>query len=272
MIKFGVCLVFPSLPATQTSALPQPTRGDDLFSAIFETAEAIADPLALAAFGIAAVLFLYSSYAYVVSDQQTFPNTALLAIVLLVIVGIGARLVPGDSGADVYSVRATVVGLNGSPIEDARVWSDLGGEPKRVSGGWEFAVPAENLPEDSMMTVFAEHPATFSRARESFQLRNTSSVSLSLQLQRDTSAEIRGTVVDETGRSIGDVRVSVAGYANEAVLTGQGGGFRLPAHAANGQQVLLRAEKQGFRSTSIHHPAGGMPATLVLQRKSKPQE
>ena len=59
---------------------------------------------------------------------------------------------------------------------------------------------------------------------------------------------------------------AVAGYEAEAVITQAGGNFDLPAHAAARQQVLLQADKRGYRAASEHHPAGDDPATLTLKR------
>lgn len=45
------------------------------------------------------------------------------------------------------------------------------------------------------------------------------------------------------GSAVEGVRVSVVGHEEEAVTTGSGGQFVLPAHAADGQQAQLHAEK-----------------------------
>jgi hypothetical protein len=59
----------------------------------------------------------------------------------------------------------------------------------------------------------------------------------------------------------------VAGYEAEAVVTGEGGGFVLPAHAALAQKVLLHAETNGYEGVTQWHMAGDQPATIVLDRK-----
>jgi hypothetical protein len=80
------------------------------------------------------------------------------------------------------------------------------------------------------------------------------------------SSRIRGKVIDSRGNALAGARVSVAGYETEAVTTQAGGNFDLPAHAAVNQQVLLQADKRGYRAASEYHPAGDDPATLTLKR------
>src|SRR5207245_1669999 len=85
-----------------------------------------------------------------------------------------------------------------------------------------------------------------------------------IKLSTDSSARVRGIVVDSTGKGLAGVRVSVAGYSAEAIVTTDGGSFDIPAHAAEGQQVYLHAEKDGFRGESLWHPAGSTPARIEL--------
>jgi len=90
-----------------------------------------------------------------------------------------------------------------------------------------------------------------------------------IKLSADSSARVRGIVVDSRGLGLVGVRVSVAGYGVEAVVTSDGGSFDLPAHAAEGQQVYLHAEKAGFRGESLWHPAGNAPARVELAATAK---
>lgn len=55
-----------------------------------------------------------------------------------------------------YHVRITVVGPQGVPIDDARVWSSLGGETKKVSGGWEIDVAGDSKPTDGRLLIYAQ--------------------------------------------------------------------------------------------------------------------
>ena len=68
----------------------------------------------------------------------------IVAAVITVAGGIAVALINGwfgtwrtnvtpDSG--LYRVRVTVINPQNVPVEDAKVWSSFGGEPKKASGG-----------------------------------------------------------------------------------------------------------------------------------------
>lgn len=52
----------------------------------------------------------------------------------------------------IYRVRVTVIDPQRVPVEDAKVWSTVGGEPKKVAGGWQFDIPGASLPGDGKVT------------------------------------------------------------------------------------------------------------------------
>jgi hypothetical protein len=85
-----------------------------------------------------------------------------------------------------------------------------------------------------------------------------------IQLDRDASATVRGIVVDERGRSVAGADVSVPGYTDVAI-TDRMGNFMLPAHAADGQIVRVRAQKD-LLTSEVSVPAGDARAELVLRR------
>ena len=88
--------------------------------------------------------------------------------------------------------------------------------------------------------------------------------------QRGDSARSRhlgddtGNAKDERGRSVAGAQVSIPGYPNIAVTDAMGN-FVLPAHAADGQIVRLRAQKNQL-SVDISAPAGNTPVELTLRR------
>jgi hypothetical protein len=85
-----------------------------------------------------------------------------------------------------------------------------------------------------------------------------------IHLTADTSATIGGVVLDAHGKSVAGATVSIPGHT-EAVETDKMGNFTLPAHAATGQIVQLRAQK-GPLVGSISGPAGNIPVELVVRR------
>jgi len=234
---------------------------------IFEIAARINNPLSLAAFAIAALVWLAAKKPRGGKARKVHPIWwgVIAAVVLLGLVPIVAPLLVGERA--IYRVRVTVLGPNQMPVEDARVWSSMGGEAKKVAGGWQFDIPAAIKPSDGKLTVYASVANAFLSGRQEVQLAQDRNPAVALQLRKETQAEVRGIVADESGKGIVGALVSVAGYEKEAVKTTEGGNFTLPAHAADGQQVLLHAEREGHVAANQRHPAGNFPATITLKRK-----
>jgi hypothetical protein len=190
---------------------------------------------------------------------------AVLAVILGAVVDLNAvwswfRSVPPE----LYRIRVTVVDSTDLPVDNAKVWSSFGGEPKKVAGGWEFNIPRTAIPKDGLLTVFASRPAAFELGSRRLQLAQEPNPALTLRLERDLSAQVRGIVVDSSNRAIAGARVCVVGFESEAAATGPTGGFVLPAHAADGQQVQLHVEKQGYGAVTEFQPAGRAAVTIVL--------
>lgn len=176
------------------------------------------------------------------------------------------HLVPAPA-PDLYRLRVTVLGSQGQPVVDAEVQSTVGGEKKKVDGGWEVDVPASVLPTDRKVTLYADKPSSFLHGHREVILDEDLQRAITIELQEDRSARVTGNVQDEEGHALQRVLVNVAGYEGEAVPTGPQGGFTLAAHAAPGQIVTLHAEKPGFKPIDQYHPAANGPATLILERR-----
>ena len=56
---------------------------------------------------------------------------------------------------EIYRLRVTVTDPHSLPLENAQVWSSVGGEPKKVAGGWQFDIPVASKPRDGKLTIFA---------------------------------------------------------------------------------------------------------------------
>jgi hypothetical protein len=233
---------------------------------IFGIAAGIGTAWSLAAFGIAAVCLVAMTLCKW-KGRKVPPIWwgVIVAVVLLGLVPIVAPLLVGERA--IHRVRVTVLGPNRMPVDDARVWSSMGGEAKKVAGGWQFDIPAATKPADGKLTVYASVANAFLSGRQELQLGRDLKPTVTVQLRKETGAQVRGIVADESGRGMAGALVSVAGYEKEAVKTTEGGNFTLPAHAADGQQVLLHAEKEGYQAVNHWHPAGDFPATITLKRK-----
>ena len=107
---------------------------------LLKAAGRISTMWSLAAFAIAVILIFM--------QRQRHTNSplvwgSLVAITLLGITPIAGSLYVqtyDDTRGSLYRVRVVVLDIAQTPIEQAQVWSSIGGEPKRVAGGWEFDI------------------------------------------------------------------------------------------------------------------------------------
>jgi hypothetical protein len=233
---------------------------------IWEAVIKVATPLNLAAFALAVVLFIALK-----SRGRKVSPAIWAVIVLLVAIPIGASIYSEITArTSIYRLRVTVINQQGSPVneleEGLKVWSSFGGEPKRVAGGWQFDIPNAGKPRDGKLTIYASKESAFLTGSADLILSDDYNPAVIVNLRRDDSAKVRGQVVDGKNRAVAGVRVFVVGYESEAVITQEGGGFELPAHAVTGQQVLLYAGKNGYQPAKQLHPAGDTPAELILER------
>jgi hypothetical protein len=235
---------------------------------LFELASKISSPWSLAAFGLAAVAYILMRRR----GRGRIPALGWASILLLVLGPIlSAAYVEvfrvRSKDTSVYRIRVTVLDTTQMPLEDAKVWSSIGGEPKKVSAGWEFDVPAAVRPADGKVEIFAAVPAAFLSAGSKLTLGSDYNPAVIVRLQKGAFASVRGTVTDNLGKGIGDAVIRVVGYEADTANTQRDGQFVLPTHAADGQQVLLHVEKEGFTAVDQYHPAGNEPVTITLSRK-----
>jgi hypothetical protein len=223
-----------------------------------EIASHITHPVSLAAF--AAVLAAYV-FSIAIKKRQSRIVWFLAAVILL----LGLAPVLSSTylqSRGVYRVRVFVLGKDNQPVEDAHVTSSNGGEPKKVEGGWEFDIPPQSRPADGKLKLYASVKNAYLAGSSTLVLNNDYFPTVEIQLDRDTSATVRGVVIDEHRRSVAGAQVSIPGYPDVAA-TDQMGNFVLPAHAADGQIVQVRAQKGRLvASTSV--PAGNAAVELVL--------
>jgi hypothetical protein len=232
-------------------------------SSVWEVIPKVASPWNLAAFALAIVLYLVLK-----KRRREVPFAAWVVIVLLVAIPVGASVYSGlPAKPSIYRLRATVVDPQNVPVEDAKLWSSFGGEPKRVAGGWEFDIPEENKPKEGKLTIFASKESAFLTGQADLTLGSDRNPAVTIRLKVDKdSVKVRGQVIDREKRGVSGARVFVVGYEADAVITKEGGNFELPAHAAVNQPILLHAEKPGYKPARQPHPAGDEPAELILNR------
>ena len=229
-------------------------------SSVWEVIPKITSPWSLSAFALAVVLFLVLN-----KRKEPIPQVAWIIIVLLVAIPIAASLYSSFiTKSSIYRLRVTVIDPQNMPIEDAKVWSSFGGEPKKVAAGWEFDIPEESKPREGKLSIFAAKETAFLTGQADLTLDSEHNPAITVQLKRDDSAKVWGQIVDSKNRAVVAARVFVIGYETESVLTKDGGNFVLPAHAAKGQKVFLHAEKDGL-AAKLWHPAGNDKDPAIIQ-------
>jgi hypothetical protein len=189
-----------------------------------------------------------------------------LALFVLVMVWWLSPLAPVGTGG-VAVVRITVLGSDKMPIEDAQVWSSVGGEAKRVAGGWELEFPLSKLPQDRKITVYAAQRAAHLNGQQEISVNEDEQISASIQLKRETSAQVKGNVYDDSGKPIERANVSILGSGN--ATTDAQGFFSIPTNAAAGEDVRLHVSRPGYETIDQYHPAGADPAYVVLKREKR---
>jgi hypothetical protein len=220
----------------------------------------ITHPVTIAAF---ALVFASSAFALALRAKEPRIAWALAAgIIVLGLAPLAAFTFLQAQG--IYRVRVAVLGPDRSPVDDAQVISSNGGEPKKVEGGWEFDIPPQSRPADGKLKLFASEKNAFLAGSSTLVLDKDYFPTVEIQLERDTSATVRGNVIDEHRRSVAGARVSIPGYP-DVTTTDEMGNFVLPAHAADGQIVRLRAQKDEL-TADISVPAGNTPVELMLKR------
>jgi hypothetical protein len=242
---------------------PQPSG---LLEKFLETAGSISSSWSLAAFSIAAILALLYAQKSTSRGNRHLMVVGIVGIVILGLIPIITRAW-SESAHGVYRLRAIVLDQFGVPVDTAAVWSDVGGEWKRGDGAWEITIPRSTLPASRVVVVRAARRDAFETAVDSLLLGEDYNPKLTLRLTSDRSASIRGVVVDARDRGLAGVSVWVVGYGTEKAITDSIGNFVLMAHAADGQHVLLRAERGDLGSVESHHPAGSTPAKLTIAKQ-----
>jgi hypothetical protein len=140
----------------------------------------------------------------------------------------------------VYRIELVVRDTNGQPVKDAEVSTSVGSQIQKGSGYWEIDISPQTRPPDSRVQVFASLGAKSGVSTVS--LGHSFYIPVTIDLAAPQSALIRGIVKDSHGKGVQSAHVSVAGY-KDGTNTDEWGNFELPAHAAEGQMVTLRATK-----------------------------
>lgn len=193
------------------------------------------------------------------------PRIAWLLAAALLVLGLSPLVASTFlASRGVYHIRVVVLGTDGQPVHQAEVSSSAGGELKEASGNWEFDLAPQARPSSRQITFYAAVKDAYLAGSSPLALKDDYFPTVSIQLQPLPPVTIRGTVVDEGGKSVVGARVAVSGYSDIATTDAMGN-FSLPAHHAEGQLVSVRAEK-GDRVAEVSVIAG-KDAQLILRKR-----
>jgi hypothetical protein len=223
---------------------------EQLLGFALKTAGHIGHPTTVAAFAL-----LIAACVFVLALRAKRPLLAWVVTLGILVLGVSPWAASAFlQSRGIYHVQVLVVRPDQSSADIAQVKSSTTGDLKMVSGGWELDVPPQTRPADGKLTLSANVKDEFLKGETEMILAKDYYPTVTVQLVADTSAVVRGIVVDEGLRAVAGATVSINGYSNMAVTDAKGN-FVLPAHAGKGQIVEVRAKKNQLTGT-LSAPAG----------------
>jgi hypothetical protein len=200
-------------------------------------------PTAASLFLAAMALLAAGGVFWLARRRGPAPLPAWIAIAVLVCAG----LLPAAGylrSFTPYHVLVTVVGPPGGAA-DAKVWSSVQNESTKVDGGWRIDIPAESVPSDKVVLVWATlDPADLTHSK-AVTLGNDHEPRVTIRITGDRSALVGGWVRNRDGKPMNGAVVSLAGEPRSAIVTQMGGDFRLPVNAEEGDQVQIQVTFNG---------------------------
>jgi len=204
---------------------------------------------------IAIFAVLFAGVLIAVSVRARHPIAGSIAAALLLVFGLAPLYVCHVLRLrGVYHVQVELQRPDGSPVYYAQLKSSIPGEMRIFEGGWRLDVTPQNRSLDGRITFSAAAKDEFLKGNSTLTLGGDYYPTVAIPLEADTSAKIRGVVVDHNMVAVAGATVSIDGYP-EVAVTDKKGSFILAAHAGNGQMVELRAQKDGAWG-HLNAPAG----------------
>jgi len=211
---------------------------------------------------VAASAVVIAASVFVLALRAKRPFTACIMAAGIIVLGVAPFAASAFLQArGVYHVQVVLVRPDQSRVEIAQVKSSNGGELKMVAGGGELDIPPQTRPADGKVTVSASVKDEFLKGGSTLVMAQDYYPTTTIQLVAETSAMVRGVVVDEDLGAVAGATVSIAGYSDVAV-TDQKGNFVLPAHAGKGQMVEVHAKKDSLTGR-LSAPAGKVVEVII---------
>lgn len=211
---------------------------------------------------VAIFFVLLAAVVIAVSLRARRPIPGAIAAALLLVFGLTPLYVCHLlQSRGVYHVQVELRRPDGSSVYYAQLKSSIPGPLQIFEGGWRLDVTQENRPFDGHIDFSASVKDEFLKGSSTLALGNDYYPTVAIPLTPDTSAKIRGVVVDQEMTAVEGATVSIEGYP-EVAVTDEKGKFVLPAHAGNGQMVELRAQKNGAWG-HLNAPAGKLVEVIL---------
>lgn len=169
----------------------------------------------------------------------------------------------------VYEVTVRVRGAHNESLSDVHVFTPVGGELKKLSDSeWILRVPASALERDSLI-VYGEAGSNIGIAKIVPGIRRHLKVDLILS-RKESTVIIKGIVIDESGKPIGDAHVDISEGIN--VRTEPTGNFAIEdGFHQPGTPINVEVWKEGYDHASYYDAAIDQPLTFILRRASGKQ-
>jgi hypothetical protein len=211
---------------------------------------------------VAAVALILAAIAVALAVRGKKRVVSSLLAVALIALGLTPLVVSHSlQSHGVYRVRVVLLRPDQTVADIAQVKSSNGGELKMIDEGWELDISPQTRPADGTVTFTASVKDEFLKGGTTLVLAQDYYPTATIQLVADTSAMLRGVVVDENLVAIPGATVSIDGYPDVAV-TDKLGNFVLPAHAGKGQAVEVTARK-GQLTGHLSAPAGKVVEVII---------
>lgn len=232
-----------------------------------QAAAKITDQYALAAYAIAALVAIIG----VLKRGSIRGKPVLIVVVVLAVLASASLPLVAkyiEQKGSLYRVTVSVLDPDGKRVKTPRVSTDVPSQNYDIGDSKQVEIALAHVPADRKITFFASDDLG-EEGQSSLTLADDRTPTLTMTLAAKPS-EVRGNVLDRTGKGIVGARVSLIGR-DESGVTTEGGLFIIRTHIPAGQPVTLLVEKDGFSPLRQQHLAGSAPATVVLDFARAPR-
>lgn len=149
-------------------------------------------------------------------------------------------------GAHPLTAKITISSKDGVNIEAEGIkpTSEVGGELKTTSDGWEFVIPTTSVPKSKKLTFKAVDKYGVVRGTIS-EIVEDGQVHGDIPITKRAGGVVFG-VVKSGDKCLSGAKVFIMGLDSASTTTDENGKFKLQSQESNGAMVQLHAEKEHF--------------------------